>query len=63
MLGIVSATLRQSGKPMTADSELNQSSSGAGLAGGVAALVLLALLGTVLLLLHRSGRLRYAGPS
>lgn len=59
VLGIVSATLRQSGKPMTADSELNQSSSGAGLAGGVAALVLLALLGTVLLLLHRSGRLRW----
>ncbi|XP_021058275.1 protein amnionless isoform X1 [Mus pahari] len=59
VLGIVSATLRQSGKPTTADSALNQSSSSAGLAGGVAALVLLALLGTVLLLLHRSGRLRW----
>lgn len=32
------------------------------MAGGVAVLVLLALLGTMLLLLHRSGRLRYAAP-
>lgn len=63
MLGVVSSTLRQSGKPTTADSALDQNRSGSGLAVGVAALVLLALLGTVLLLLHRSGRLRYAGPS
>lgn len=63
MLGVVSSTLRQSGKPTTVDSALDQNRSGSGLAVGVAALVLLALLGTVLLLLHRSGRLRYAGPS
>lgn len=59
VLGIVSATLRQSGKPTAANSALDQNGSGAGLAGGVAAVVLLALVGTVLLLLHRSGRLRW----
>lgn len=59
----MAATLRQSGKPTSADSALDQNRSGAGLAVGVAALVLLALLGMVLLLLHRSGKLRYAGPS
>lgn len=42
---------------------LDQDRSGAWLASGVAAVVLLALLGTVLLLLHRCGRLRYPGPS
>lgn len=63
MLGILSATLRQSGMPATGGSALYQDGSGAWLAGSVAAVVLLALLGTVLLLLHRSGRLRYAGPS
>lgn len=63
MLGIVSATLRQSGKPTAANSALDQNRSGAGLAAGVAAVVLLALVGTVLLLLYRSGRLRYAGRS
>lgn len=42
---------------------LDQDRSGAWLASGVAAVVLLALLGTVLLLLRRSGRLRYPGPS
>lgn len=62
MLGILSATLRQSGKP-TEDSALDQDGSRAWLAGGVAAVVLLALLGAALLLLHRSGRLRYRGPS
>ncbi|XP_032764793.1 protein amnionless isoform X2 [Rattus rattus] len=59
VLGIVSATLRQSGKPTAANSALDQNRSGAGLAAGVAAVVLLALVGTVLLLLYRSGRLRW----
>lgn len=58
-LGILSATLRQSGRPATGGSTLDQDRSGAWLASGVAAVVLLALLGTVGLLLHRSGRLRW----
>ncbi|CAO2587453.1 Protein amnionless, partial [Lemmus lemmus] len=62
-LGILSATLRQSGRPATGGSALDQDRSGAGLAGGVAAVVLLVLLGTVLLLLHLTGRLRYPDPS
>ncbi|XP_052594090.1 protein amnionless [Peromyscus californicus insignis] len=68
VLGILSATLRQSGMPATGGSALYLDRSGAWLAGSVAAVVLLALLGTVLLLLHRSGRLRWrrheeAGPA
>ncbi|XP_041489407.1 protein amnionless [Microtus oregoni] len=58
-LGILSATLRQSGRPATGGSTLDQDRSGAWLASGLAAMVLLALLGTVGLLLHRSGRLRW----
>ncbi|KAL1789406.1 amnionless [Sigmodon hispidus] len=58
-LGILSATLRQSGRPTTGGSPLGQGGSRAWLAGSVAAVVLLALLGTALLLLHRSGRLRW----
>ncbi|XP_051010419.1 protein amnionless [Acomys russatus] len=58
VLGIQSATLRHSGKP-TEDSALDQDGFRAGLAGGVAAMVLLALLGAALLLLYRSGRLRW----
>ncbi|XP_021501208.1 protein amnionless [Meriones unguiculatus] len=58
VLGVSSATLRLSGPP-TGGSALDGERSGAGLAGGVAALVLLALLGAALLLLYRSGRLRW----
>ncbi|KAL6092366.1 hypothetical protein STEG23_012937 [Scotinomys teguina] len=67
-LGILSATLQQSGMPATGGSALDQDRSGAWVAGGVAAVVLLALLGAALLLLHRSGRLWWgrheeAGPA
>uniref|UniRef100_A0A8C2LT29 Protein amnionless n=1 Tax=Cricetulus griseus TaxID=10029 RepID=A0A8C2LT29_CRIGR len=58
-LGILSASLRRSGEPAHGGAALGQEGSGAWLAGGVALLVLLALLGTLLLLLHRSGRLRW----
>ncbi|XP_040598372.1 protein amnionless [Mesocricetus auratus] len=58
-LGILSATLRHSGGPAHGGSALDREGSGAWMAGGVAVLVLLALLGTMLLLLHRSGRLRW----
>ncbi|CAH6852527.1 protein amnionless [Phodopus roborovskii] len=59
VLGILSATLRHSGRPGTGGSALDHDGPGAWLAGGLAVLVLLALLGTALLLLHRSGRLRW----
>ncbi|VTJ69962.1 Hypothetical predicted protein [Marmota monax] len=61
-LGVLSAALRESGAPVGGDSAAEQNAPGsrAGLAGGVVAavlLVLLALLGIVLL--RRTGRLRW----
>ncbi|KAM4853131.1 protein amnionless [Thomomys bottae] len=58
-LGVLSAALRPSGEPVGGDAAGQEGpGSHAGLAGGVGAAVLLVLLGT-LLLLCRSGRLRW----
>lgn len=62
----MAATVRESGAPVGGGSAagLQQPGSRAGLAGGVAAalFLLLLVLPAGALLLHRTGRLRYAGP-